>query len=181
MIDLDQLRLAQNLHRIRRFQTHHILEEDNVANHSFRAVSLYIFFGGTEPIPMMYHDLEESITSDIPSPVKKDIQGLEMFELIRPQWQDQKQRKLGKMCDKLDLVCVLQEQQLTTGTLTTKLLDILDAERELVLDIASELGLKRQVTKFLADLRKPHNTTALTEKLRKEYEELKKKKEPEVK
>jgi len=171
MLNLDQLRLAQNLHRIRRFQTHHILEEDNVANHSLRAVSLYIYFGGTEIIPMMYHDLEEALTSDIPSPIKKHLQGMELFEHVRPHFEDPKQKKLGKMCDKLDLVCVLQEQQLVAGTLPAKLLDILEAEKEIVIDIATELGLKSGVTKLLKELRKPHNTQSLTEKLKKEFDD----------
>lgn len=171
MLNLDQLRLAQNLPRIRRFQTHHILEEDNVADHSLRATTLYIYFGGTEIIPMMYHDLEEAITSDIPSPIKKNITGLEMYELVRPQFQDPKQKKLGKMCDKLDLVCVLQEQQVKTGTLPSDLLDILEAEKEIVIDIAQELGHKAAVIKLLKELRKPHNKQALTEKLKKEFEE----------
>lgn len=169
MLNLDQLRLAQNLSRIRRFQTHHILEEDNVANHSLRATALFIYFGGTEIIPMLFHDLEEAITSDIPSPVKKHITGLEMYEAVRPDFQDIKEKKLGKMCDKLDLVCVLQEQQVKTGMLPSDLLDILEHEKEIVIDIAQELGHKAAVVKLLKELRKPHNKMALTERLLKEF------------
>ena len=69
---LEQLKLAMSLHNIRRFQTHRMMQSKSVAEHSFRMAALYAYLGGTEILPAMLHDIEESITGDIPSPVKKE-------------------------------------------------------------------------------------------------------------
>lgn len=149
---LDQLKLALNLVNIRRFQTHRLLAERNVAEHSFRAGSIYAFLGGTEHIPMFMHDIEESLTGDLPSPIKKELQGLEKFEAMRPQFQDSKEARLGKLSDKLELVLTLREQLEDTGRLPRKLMDIYENELEQALEIARELSKTKEVKKLLKEI-----------------------------
>src|ERR1700682_1887007 len=103
MLSLDQLKLSLNLHNIRRFQTHRLQIPKSVAEHSFRMGLIYAYLGGKELIAAFGHDIEEAITGDIPSPVKRDIQGLEKFEAMRPNYEDPNQKKLGKLADKLEL------------------------------------------------------------------------------
>jgi hypothetical protein len=165
-LSIDQLRLALNLHNITRFQTHETLKTDNVSNHSFRACAFYDYFGGTEPMAMLFHDLEESITGDLPSPIKKYLQGLEIFELIRPKFQDDKQKRLGKMCDKLDLVVKLQTQMLNTNTLPPDLYAIYEKEKDMLMDIAKEVGLKSDVLKLLSLLKKSFDRDEVVERLK---------------
>jgi len=164
-LTLDQLRLALNLHNIGRFQTHELLKQDTVAQHSLRATAFYLYFQGKEPLAMLFHDLEESITGDLPSPIKKHLSELVTFELLRPKFQDEREGKLGKMCDKLDLVFTLQKQMLNTNTLPPELHDIYETEKEKLLDIAKELGLKASVNKLLTDLRKPFKRDEIVERL----------------
>jgi len=152
MLTLDQLKLALNLVNIRRFQTHRLMVARNVAEHSFRAAVLYAFLGGTEVVAMMMHDAEESITGDLPSPIKKDLQGLEKFEAMRPQFQDSREARLGKLSDKLELVLTLREQLEDTGRLPKKLMDIYETDLEIALDIAKELGKTKEVKSLLKEL-----------------------------
>lgn len=110
---------------------------------------LYAFLGGKELIAAFGHDAEEAITGDIPSPAKKHIKGLDYFESMRPQFQDNKEARLGKLCDKLELVLDLREQLEDTGKLPKRLMQVYEDELESVHDIAKELGLSKEVKQLL--------------------------------
>ena len=152
MLTLKQLELALNLVNIRRFQTHRLLAERNVAEHSFRMGAIYAYLGGKELLSAYMHDIEESETGDLPSPIKKDLQGLEKYEAMRPQFQDKSEAKLGKLSDKLELVLTLREQLADTGRLPKKLMDIYETELDAALDIAKELGKSKDVKQLLKEL-----------------------------
>lgn len=153
-LNLEQLKLALGLHNVQRFQTHRLQIPKSVAEHSFRVGALYSFLGGKELKPAFFHDLEEAITGDLPSPIKKDLQGLDKFEAIRPEFEDQREKKLGKLADKLELVLDLQEQLDDTGRLPKKLMIIYEDEKDLVFELAKELGKLSEVKKLLRDLNK---------------------------
>lgn len=101
---------------------------------------------------MFAHDIEESITGDLPSPIKKDLQGLEKFESLRPDFKEPLEKKLAKLADKLELVLTLREQLADTGRLPRKLMDIYETELELAMDIAKELGKAKEVKKLLKEI-----------------------------
>lgn len=154
MLTLDQLKLSLNLHNIRRFQTHRLQSPKSVAEHSFRMGMIYSYLGGKELIAAFGHDAEEALTGDLPSPIKKDLQGLEKFEALRPQFEDVIEKKLGKLADKLELILDLQEQLDDTGTLPKKLRIIFEDEKEMAFDIAKDLGKLADVKKLLRELSK---------------------------
>lgn len=153
-LTLEQLKLSLNLHNVKRFQAHRMLQPKSVAEHSFRVGVIYTYLGGIEPIPSFLHDAEESITGDLPSPIKKDLTGLEKYEAMRPQFKDPGEKKLSKLADKLELILDLQEQLDDTGILPKKLRNIYDDEKELVFDLAKDLGKITEVKKLLKDLAK---------------------------
>lgn len=144
-----QLTLALKMRNVLRFQTHRLQHRQAIDQHSFRATMLYDHFGGTEHMAMLTHDLEEALTGDLPSPVKKYLQGLEFFENIRVQFKDPKEAKLGKLCDKLELVLDLREQLDDNGQLPEKLMNIYEDEYDRVMDIAKELKLDKEVKSLL--------------------------------
>lgn len=152
MLTMDQLKLMLNLHNVKRFQTHRLQQTKSVAEHSFRVGMLYAFLGGKEFIPAFGHDAEEAITGDIPSPAKKHIKGLEYFEEMRPKFQDSKEARLGKLCDKLELVLDLREQLEDNGTLPKRLMQVYEDELELVHDIAKELNISKEVKQLLKSI-----------------------------
>lgn len=154
MLTLSQLKLILNLHNIRRFQTHRLQSPKSVAEHSFRMGMLYSFLGGKEMIPALGHDAEEAITGDIPSPAKKHIKGLEYFESMRPAFEDEKEKRLAKLADKLELVLDLREQLEDNGKLPKRLMQVYEDELELVHEIAKELGKSKEVKQLLKDLNK---------------------------
>lgn len=154
MLTLEQLKMCLNLHNIRRFQTHRLQSPKSVAEHSFRMGMIYAFLGGKEFIAAFGHDAEEAITGDLPSPIKKDLQGLDKYENMRPVFQDNQEKKLGKLADKLELVLDLQEQLDDTGRLPKKLMVIYEDEKDLVFELAKELGKLSEVKKLLRDLNK---------------------------
>ena len=149
---LDQLKLALNLVNIRRFPTHRLLAERSVAEHSFRMASIFIYLGGAEITEALLHDLEESETGDLPSPIKKDLKGLEKYEALRPQYKEKAEARLGKLADKLELVITLREQLSDTGRLPNKLMGIYETELDAALDIAKELGKAKEVKQLLKEL-----------------------------
>lgn len=151
-MNLDQLKMALNLHNVRRFQTHRLQVNKSVAEHSFRAGMLYSYLGGKELIAMFSHDIEEAITGDLPSPIKKDLKGLEKYEALRPAFEDAKEARLGKLCDKLELVLDLREQLNDTGRLPKGLMDIYENELDQALDIAKELGIAKDIKKLLKEI-----------------------------
>jgi 5'-deoxynucleotidase YfbR-like HD superfamily hydrolase len=154
MITFDQLKAALTLRNVHRFQTHRLQHRQMVDQHSFRAAALFIYLGGKDIIPILFHDIDESITGDLPSPIKKDLQGLEKFEAIRPKYTETRESRLGLLCDKLELVLDLQEQFDDTGILPKKLRMIYEDEKEMTLEIARELGIIQEVKKLLKDLSK---------------------------
>lgn len=153
-MNLEQLKLAMNLHCIQRFQTHRMQQPKSVAEHSFRVAALYAYFGGTEVLAAMCHDIEESETGDLPSPIKKHLTGLDRYEALRPQFEDKTQARLGKLCDKLELVLDLREQLEDTGKLPRRLMEIYEAELEMAYDIAKEIGKIKEVKQLIKELSK---------------------------
>lgn len=151
-MNLEQLKLALNLHNIRRFQTHRLQSPKSVAEHSFRVLALYAFLGGREFLAAAFHDAEEAVTGDLPSPIKKELKGLEKFEAMRPQFVEPTEAKLGKLADKLELVIDLREQLEDTGKLPRKLMEIYESEWEQVLEYARELGKIKEIKKLLKEL-----------------------------
>lgn len=152
MLTLEQLKLAMSLHNIQRFQTHRLQSPKSVAEHSFRVGMLYAYLGGKEYIPAFGHDLEEAITGDLPSPVKKHLKGLEEFEKIRPQFLNTEEKKLSKIADKLELLLDLKEQLNDTGRLPKKLMDIYETEMEMLFDLSKDSGKLKEVKQLLKEL-----------------------------
>lgn len=154
MIDLPQLKLALRLRNVSRFQTHRLQVNQKVDQHSFRATAIYSYLGGKELEAMLFHDLEESVTGDLPTPVKKEIQGLEKFEALRPQFEDAQEKKLGKLADLLELVIDLREQLLEVGRLPPALMEIYEAELDRAKDLAKGLNKTSEVNKLLREIGK---------------------------
>jgi 5'-deoxynucleotidase YfbR-like HD superfamily hydrolase len=152
MLTIEQLKHAMNLRNVSRFQTHRLQHRQMVDQHSFRATLIYVFLGGKELMPMLLHDLSETITGDLPSPIKKDLKGLEKFEEIEPKFQDSQEKRLAKVADKLELVLDLREQLNDIGKLPKRLMDIYETELENALDIAKELGKAKEVKQLLKEL-----------------------------
>lgn len=100
---------------------------------------------------MLSHDIEESLTGDLPSPIKKHLKGLEHFEAMRPQFQSDVEAKLGKLADKLELVLDLREQLEDNGKLPRRLMEIYETELDLAKDIAKELGKTKEVNYLLKE------------------------------
>lgn len=153
-MNLQQLQLALNLHNIRRFPTHRLMQSKSVAEHSFRVAAIYAFLGGKEILAAMAHDIEEAATGDIPSPVKKGLTGLDVYEAMRPAFEDEREKKLGKLSDKLELVLDLREQLEDVGRLPKRLLSIYEEEMEMALDMAKELGKLKEVKLMLKEVGK---------------------------
>lgn len=152
MLTKEQLKLAMNLHVVRRFQTHRLQQAKSVAEHSFRVAVLYAYLGGTEILPALLHDAEESITGDIPSPAKKLLKGLEHFEAMRPPFSEPLQKRLGKLADKLELVLDLREQLEDNGKLPKRLMQVYEDELEQVYEIAKEVNKQKEVKQLLKEL-----------------------------
>lgn len=144
-----QLALALILRNVSRFQTHRLQHRQNVDQHSFRATMLYDFLGGTEHMAMLTHDIEEALTGDLPSPAKAFIQGLDLFEKIRVPFSNANEEKLGKLCDKLELILDLREQLDDTGRLPEKLMNIYENEYDKVMELAKELNKEKDVKSIL--------------------------------
>lgn len=152
MINLDQLKAALSLHRVKRFQTHHLNEPMSVAEHSFRVACIYDYLGGTEIVPTLTHDLEEAITGDVPGPAKRE--GLvTVSEDIKDKYclifEKEEEKKLAKLADILDVVIHIREQ----AKFSDRLSDIYETELERVLDMARELRKTREVKKILKEVK----------------------------
>jgi len=106
-VNITQVLCFLNLHRVKRFQTHENPEGIDVSNHTLRVHILYKYFEGTEDMASLTHDLEESVTGDLPSPIKKHISGLDFFKQLVVQFNKEEEKLLHKMCDKLCLVLQL--------------------------------------------------------------------------
>lgn len=149
---LEQLKLAMNLHNVRRFQTHRLQASKSVAEHSFRVAAIYAYLGGVEVLEAMCHDIEEALTGDLPSPIKKELKGLEKFEDMRPAFKDKREARLGKLADKLELVLDLREQLEDVGRLPRRLMDIYENELDSAKEIAKELGITKEMNKLLKEV-----------------------------
>lgn len=153
-LTIEQLKAAVKTDNVPRFPTHWILRPDLVSQHQYRATLYYIFLGGTELVAMLTHDAPESYTSDIPSPVKKDIIGLDKFDYLSVAFKDPIQKKLGKVCDKLDLLLVLRNQLDAIGKLPDSLMNIYEDEMDKMLDLAKEIGKLKEVKQLLKEIGK---------------------------
>ena len=153
-MNIEQLKAALKLDNIRRFSTHWVLRDDRVSQHSFRAALLYIYLGGTEVAAMLTHDAPESVTGDLPSPVKPHLKGLEAFDYLSIPFVSATEKRVGKLADKLDLVLFLKDQLNSVGKLPDRLMTIYEEELEKVLDIAKELGKTGDVRKLLKETTK---------------------------
>jgi len=151
-LTLEQFKLALTLRNVTRFQTHRLQHRQMVDQHSFRATAIYIYLGGVEIVPMLFHDLNEAVTGDLPSPIKKDLQGLEKFEDLQPGFTDPAQKRLGKLADKLELVLDLREQLEDVGKLPKRLMSIYEDELDKALDIAKEIGKIKEVKHLLKEI-----------------------------
>lgn len=144
-ITSDQLLLGLRLHRVARFQTNTLIEKMSVGEHSFRVLLFFIYLGGTELIPCLLHDCEEGLTGDIPSPAKRVMKDLKIFDQLKPEFNDPKEKRLCKLCDKLDLVLHIRNQ----AKFDEDLEELYEEEREEVLAIAKELAKTREVKKLI--------------------------------
>lgn len=151
-ISFEQLKLALSLHNIQRFQTHRIVKPKSVAEHSFRVAAIYTFLGGKDYLAALFHDIEESITGDIPGPVKPLLQGLQQFESLRPVFSNEREKQICKVADKMELVLDLGEQCGSPEFLPAKLLHIYENEYNECIKLASEVGVMGQLTSILKDL-----------------------------
>lgn len=152
MINLDQLKAALGLHRVKRFQTHHLNEPMSVAEHSFRVACLYIYLGGTEIAPALSHDFEEAITGDIPGPAKREgmvTVSEEVKEKYCLPFESPPEKKLAKLADVLDVVIHIREQAKFSDRMT----DIYETELERVLEMARELKKTREIKKILKEVK----------------------------
>lgn len=148
-MNIEKLFAGLNLHKVRRFQTYLLTAPKSVAEHSARVAMLYSYLGGKEVLPALMHDAEESITSDIPGPLKKHLTGLEPFvEKYRVAFEDPKEKDLCKLADLLELVLDLIEQQLI-GNSSPDLMAVYEETLEEVLNKASKLNKKTDVKKIL--------------------------------
>jgi len=152
MFSIEQLKAALATDNVPRFPTHWVLRPDRVSQHQYRATLLYAYLGGIELISQLTHDSPESLTSDLPSPIKKDLTGLDKFDYLSVPFKDIKEKRLGKLCDKLDLVLTLKEQLNAIGRLPDKLMSIYELELDAMLDIAKELSLAKEVKKLLKEI-----------------------------
>lgn len=152
MFSIEQLKAGLNTDDVPRFPTHWVLRADRVSQHQYRASLLYAYLGGKELLAMLTHDSPESVTSDLPSPVKKDLTGLEKFDYLSVPFEDPKEKRLGKCSDKLDLVLTLKKQLNAVGRLPDGLMQIYESELDMTLDIAKELGIVKEVKKLLKEV-----------------------------
>lgn len=151
-MNIDQLKASLSLDNIQRWQKHRKDNKKNDAVHAYRVTVLYRYLGGIEVDAMLTHDNDEIFTGDIPSPSKKFIQGLEQFKYVCVPFVDEKEKRLGKLCDILELVIELKEDLEQYGHLPKRLMEIYEEELQRVLDIAKELGKTKEVRQLLKEV-----------------------------
>ena len=105
-------------------------------------------------LPALGHDIEEAMSGDIPGPVKKHLKGLEFFEQLRPKFESDYEKKLAKVCDKLELVLDLREQLEDTGRLPKKLMEIYEDEVDALIELSKEIGKTKEVKTLMKELSK---------------------------
>lgn len=151
-----QLKLAlKRLHRIPRFNSYIMTKPKSVLEHSARTAILYHFLGGKEIFPALMHDYSEAVLGfDPPSPIKEQIPEIKAFEL-KPEncipFEDEKEKDLCKLCDGIELLLDLKEQQ-QLGNTTPELLNIYDDVLQEVMDKAKKLGKRSEIKKLINDL-----------------------------
>jgi len=151
-----QLKMAmKRMHRIPRFNSYIMTKPKSVLEHSARTAILYHFLGGKEVWPTLMHDYSEAVLGfDPPSPIKEQIPEIKAFEL-KPEncfpFEDEKEKDLCKLCDGIELLLDLKEQQ-QLGNNTPELIDIYDEVLQEVMGKAQKLGRKTEIKKLINDL-----------------------------
>ncbi len=152
MLTMDQLKLAMRLRNVTRFATHRLQKRQSVSDHSFRMACIYIYLGGKEIVPALTHDISESYLSDIPSPAKKKLGGVEQLEdSLRPPFENDYEKKLSQLADLLELVLDLKEQLIEIGKLPPHIAEIYETELDHAKELAKELNKKDEVSKILKE------------------------------
>lgn len=151
-MNLNQLKASLSLDNIQRWQKHRKDNKKNDAVHAYRATVLFRYLGGTEVDAMLTHDNDEIFTGDIPSPSKKFLKGLEQFKYVCVPFISAREKRLGKLCDILELVIELKEDLEQYGHLPKKLTAIYKEELQKVISIAKELSLTKEVKQLLKEV-----------------------------
>lgn len=147
---------------VQRFHTRPTIKEENIATHTFRMLVLAdeLYKGATPPIIskyILYHDLAEFHTGDIPYPVKQQLPGVRELE-------DTANSALGITVPRLD-----PEQMAVV-----KSLDMLSFIYYMKLEhsMGNTLNLDRMEVARTAFLNYIKNTGEMLEKLARMYAEL---------
>lgn len=153
---LEQLKLSlKRLHRIPRFNSYTMTKPKSVLEHSARTAILFHYLGGKELIQALMHDYSEAVLGfDPPSPIKEQIPAIKEFEL-RPEncipFEQEKEKELCKLCDGVELLLDLKEQQ-QLGNNTPELLNIYDDVLQEVMDKAKKLDRRNEIKKLINSL-----------------------------
>lgn len=151
-MNLEQLHASLMLDNVQRWQKHRKDNKKNDAVHAYRSTVIFRYLGGQEVDAMLTHDNDEVFTGDIPSPAKKFLKGLEHFKYVCVPFVDEQEKKLGKLCDVLELVIELKEDLEQYGHLPKKLMSIYEEELQRVLELAKELGKTKEVKQLLKEV-----------------------------
>lgn len=145
----------KRLHRVTRFTSYTMIKPKSVLEHSARVAMIYQYLGGTEVFAALMHDVSEAFLGfDCPSPIKAQIPGIKEFELLPDHcvpFLDEGEKKLCKLCDGIELLIDLKEQQ-SLGNRTPELMSIHDEVLDEVMERAKELGRKSEIKKLIQDL-----------------------------
>lgn len=159
-MDFTFIKLKQvinRLHRVSRFTSYTMIKPKSVLEHSARVAMLYQYLGGKEVFAALMHDMSEAFLGfDCPSPVKAKIPAIKEFELLPEhsiQFISDDEKKLCKLCDGIELLIDLKEQQ-SLGNQTTELMEIYDQVIEEVMERAKALGRKSEIKKLIQELTK---------------------------
>jgi len=147
-----QLILALNTERVARFAVHDLLKADHVDRHQYRVALFYAFLGGKELLPALVHDMIESITGDLPSPIKKYLTGLDTWDHFEVPFKSKYEKHLCKIADKLDIVYVLGKQKQLTGRLPRSLRKIYIRDKATAIKMAKELKKIKEVRLLLKEV-----------------------------
>jgi len=156
MLTLSQLKIAmKRLHRIPRFNSYIMTKPKSVLEHSARVAIIYHYLGGKEIFQALMHDYSEAVMGfDPPSPIKELIPEIKAFELLPDNcflFTEDKEKDLCKLCDGIELLIDLKEQQ-QLGNNTPELINIFDDVLVEVMDKAKKLGRRTEVKKLINDL-----------------------------
>lgn len=79
--NLQKVALARRAGRVSRFHTQYLMRPENIAEHTYGVMNLLVMMTGGQLtanllINALYHDGGEYLSGDVPSPVKKRVEGL---------------------------------------------------------------------------------------------------------